>query len=144
MKLIYLTALVTAPNEAGEEKIERTRQLEKEVDRVDYHSMGIRPPKGEVDVDEYGNVLLDEEDFEEIGVPVTIPLKNISSYVATLEGGTLVYTTNGIAYNVEEEVWMIDSYIDMVTMNWFEKLKLSFLSFWRKIMNKKQTNGEIQ
>jgi hypothetical protein len=60
--------------------------------------------------------------------------------VATLDGTTRVYTKSGIVYNVAEDVFEIDSYIELLSMSWWEKLKLSFLAFWRKITNKKQVD----
>lgn len=141
MKLIYLTALVTTPNKMGEEKIEKASKVNREESQIDYHSLGIRPPKGEVEKDEYGNIILDEEDFEEVGVPVTIPLKNISSYVATLEGDTIVYTNNGVSYNVAEEVWEINAYIQLLTMSWASRNWEDF-KYW--ISNKKETENGLQ
>ena len=142
MKLIYLTAITTAPNESGEEKIEKASKVNKEEPQIDYRSLGIRPPKGDVEKDEYGNIILDEEDIEEVLVPLTIPIKNIASYVSTIEGGTLIYTKDGIAFNVEEEVWEINAYIQLLYMSWLSKqwfnLKIWFQDFLAKIKGKKK------
>jgi hypothetical protein len=142
MKLIFLTAIITTPNEAGEEKIEKATKVRNEEPRINYESLGIKPPKGEIELNEDGEVILEDEDFEEVGVPVSIPLDSISSYVALLEGGSLVYTKNNVSYTVEEDVWMIDSYIELLTMSWIEIQWYSFLVFWRKITNKKQVRLE--
>jgi hypothetical protein len=60
--------------------------------------------------------------------------------VATLDGTTRVYTKSGIVYNVAEDVFEIDSYIELLSMSWWEKLKLSFLAFWRR---KQKYNEDI-
>jgi|TARA_R110000782_G_scaffold267770_1_gene363500 hypothetical protein len=122
MKLIYLSAIVTTPNKNGLEKLEQAKEQGEH--QINYSSLGIRPPKGDVERDEDGNILLDEEDFEEITVPVTIPIKNLVSWVADVDGGTRVYTSNGVAYDVEEEYWQIDAFIETITMS---KLKFNYL-----------------
>jgi hypothetical protein len=142
MKLVFLTAIITTPNEAGEEKIEKAKKVRNEEPRINYESLGIKPPKGEIELNEDGEVILEDEDFEEVGVPVSIPLDSISSYVALLKGGSLVYIKNNVSYTVEEEVWMIDSYIEAVSMSWIEKQWYSFLAFWHGITNRKQVRLE--
>jgi hypothetical protein len=134
MKMIYLNALITTPHEAGEEKIQKASNRDEH--NIDYNSLGIRPPKGEIERDEDGNVILDDEDFETIPLPLSIPVKNLGSWVALLDGGTRVYTTSNVAYDVIEEVWDIDAYMEMISMSWWEKQKILFQSFFRRIKNK--------
>ena len=142
MKLIYLNAIITTPNENGLEKIEKSK--EKDNSEINYHSLGIRPPKGDVERDEDGNIILDEEDFEDVTVPVTIPIKNLVSWVADLDGGTRVYTKNGVAYDVIEEFSEIDAYIELLSMSFLNKQLAFFQSFLRQIKNKITGEKEIK
>lgn len=128
MKLLYLNCIISIPNEAGEEKIEKANS--KEEYTIDYNSLGLRPPKGEVEYDEEGRVILEDEDLEEVTVPLTIPIENLGSWVASVDGGTVVYTKSNVMYTVIEEIWEIDSYLELIQMSWLEKLKLSFLAFF--------------
>jgi hypothetical protein len=156
MKTILLHALITVPSEEGQKKIddalERDITGNREVfrddhgrSREDYEEMNIKIPKyfdedekefyknnptSEIDID--GNIFLQESEIEELTVPMFIPLDNIDSFVATLDGTTRVYTKSGIVYNVAEDVFEIDSYIELLSMSWWEKLKLSFQSFFRR------------
>lgn len=142
IKTLLLNALVTIPNEQGEEKIQKA--YDKDEPQIDYESLGILRPKGEVERDSEGNIILDEEDFEEATVPVFIPINNIASYVATLEGTTRVYTKSNVAYDVVEDVFEIDSYLEYEQMSWLDKKFSVFQSFLRrikyKIKGKKQVN----
>ena len=134
MKMIYLNALVSVPNAIGEEKIQKATN--KDEPKINYHSLGLTPPKDEVERDEDGNIILEEEDMDLIPVPVTIPLNNLGSWVGMLDGGSRVYTKSNIAYDVIEECWEIDSVVEYTTMSWIEKKYLSFQSFFRQIKNK--------
>jgi hypothetical protein len=156
MKTILLHALITVPSEEGQKKIddalERDITGNREVfrddhgrSREDYEEMNIKIPKyfdedekefyknnptSEIDID--GNIVLQESEVEEVTVPVFIPTDNIASFVATMEGTTRVYTKTNVAYDVVEDVFEIDSYLEYLNMSWWEKLKLSFQSFLRR------------
>lgn len=134
MKMIYLNALMSVPNAIGKEKIQKATN--KDEPKINYHSLGIAPPKDEVERDEDGNIILEEEDMDLIPVPVTIPLSNLGSWVGSLDGGSQVYTKSNIVYNVKEECWEIDSVIEYITMSWIEKKYLYLKSVFRQIKNK--------
>jgi hypothetical protein len=164
IKTILLNTIVTVPSEEGQKKIDEALERENlgitQVFRDEhghtrefYEDVAGKVPKhfeqeekefyennagSEIDID--GNILLQDSELEELTVPTFIPLDNIDSFVATLDGTTRVYTKSGIVYNVAEDVFEIDSYIELLSMSWWEKLKLSFLAFWRKITNKKQVD----
>ena len=110
---------MSIPNEAGEEKLEKGSK--KEPDAINYASLGILPPKGEVEYDEEGRIILDDEDLEEITVPLTIPLNNLGSYYGDVEGGSFFSTKDGSIYSVIEEVHEIDAYLEVIEMSWLEK-----------------------
>lgn len=138
-KMIYLDAYITIPTKEAEEKIENATK--KDEPKLNYDALGMRPPKGELEIDEYGNVILEDEDLEEITVSVSMPIDSISSYVQLVEGGTKIYTKHNIAYEVVQECWEIDAFLEMMNMSWLERLKLSFLSFFRR---KQNTQIEIE
>mgnify|MGYP006943701127 FL=1 len=136
IKTILLNAIVTVPSEEGQKKIDEALERENlgvtQVFRDEhghtrefYEDVAGKVPKhfeqeekefyknnAGSEIDEDGNILLKEFELEELTVPTFIPLDNIDSFVATLEGTTRIYTKNGIAYDVVEDVFEIDSYIE--------------------------------
>lgn len=131
--MIHLTALISTLSSSGEEKIERVKN--RDTPKIDYRSLGILPPKDEdVELDKEGNLILNDSDLVEM--PLTIPISNLDSWVADFNGGSTVYTKSGLEYNVSEEFWEIDSFIEYTTMSWFRKKYLSFLVFFRQIKNR--------
>jgi hypothetical protein len=147
MKFIYLNAIVSVPNEVGEEKIEKAYTKKPIQDsstppRSWFLEQNLIPPDDaeEIETDEDGRVVLEEDDVDYITVPLTMPIDNLGSWVSSTDGGTHLYTKSNMMYTVAEEVWEIDTYLEYINMSWWEKLKLSFLAFWRKITNKKQVD----
>lgn len=136
IKYLYLNAIATQPNENGHKKIEKA--IEKDEPKIDYNSLGIRPPKGDIEYDEDGRVILDDNDIEEVEIPLTIPVENLDSWLANVEGGTRIYTKYGTAYDVVEEMWEIDAVLEVMNLSWFEKIKLSFLAFFCRNKNKQE------
>jgi len=167
LKTILLNTIVTIPSEEGQKKIDDALERESSGiqkvfrddygrSREDYDEMNLRLPRyfdeeekefyknnAGSEIDEDGNILLQESELEELTVPTFIPLDNIDSFVATLEGTTRIYTKNGIAYDVVEDVFEIDSYIDLLNMSWFDKQLAFFQSFLRQIKNKITGKKEI-
>lgn len=137
MKIIYLNALVTLPTAEAEEKIQNANKA-KDAPQINYASLGIRPPAGDLEYDEDGNVILDESDLEEVPVPVSIPLDNIGSWVSSVDGGSRVYLKSNLAYDVTEEVWEIDAMIEYINMSWVERQFLLFKSFFARRKQKQK------
>jgi len=131
MKIIYLNAIVQLPTAEAEEKIQNATK-KKDEPQINYASLGIRPPKGELETDEDGNVILDESDFEEVPVPVSIPLDNLGSWVANVDEGSTVYTKSNLSYDVIENIWEIDAMVEYLSMSWIEKQFLLFKSFFAR------------
>lgn len=147
MKLIYLNAVISVPNQDGEEKIQKASNKKGYDPRNDktppkswFIEQNLTPPDDaeddEVETDKEGNVFLEEHEMEAIPVPVTIPIENLGSWVASLDGGSRVYTKSNLAYDVIEEVWEIDTMVEYLLMSWFEKKYLFFQSFLGAIKNK--------
>jgi hypothetical protein len=133
MKLLYLNCIISIPNEAGEEKIQKATNRDEP--RINYEALGLPTPKDEVETDEDGRVVLEEDDVDYITVPLTMPIDNLDSWVSSTDGGSRVYTKSNLAYDVIEEVWEIDSVVEYTTMSWIEKKYLSFKSFLRQCRN---------
>ena len=141
MKVIYLNALLTVPTEEAEERIQKNKGSTTIKDghtpsRQWFIEQGLTPPKDakneEIERDEYGNIILDDHEIEEVPVPLSIPLNNLGSWVADIDGGSVVYTKSNIAYNVIEDVYEIDTYIEYITMSWWRRQLLAFKSFFAR------------
>ena len=147
MKLIYLNALVSIPNTSGEEKIEKAinkkgynPNKDKTPPKSWFLEQNLIPPEDteeDVETDENGNVFLEEKDLEEVAVPLSIPLENVGSWVASVDGGTTLYTKSNLMYDVLEEVWEIDAIVELLNMSWFEKQYLYFKSFFSSFFAEK-------
>lgn len=74
-----------------------------------------------------------EEDVEEVYSDIIVFYDQIKLVIQDDEGYTTIFLEDGLMVEVLETALEIDNYMDYIQMNWFEKLKLSFLSFWRKI-----------
>jgi hypothetical protein len=133
MKLLYLNCIISIPNEAGEEKIQKATNRDEP--RINYEALGLPTPKDEVETDEDGRVVLEEDDVDYITVPLTMPIDNLDSWVSSTDGGTHLYTKSNMMYTVAEEVWEIDTYLEYINMSWIEKKHLSFKSFLRQCRN---------
>ena len=132
--ILYLTGLAEQPNKEGQEKLKNAN--DDKLPQINYESLGIRAPKGEVERDEYGSVILDDEDFEYVETECTISLNSYLGCVDDLEFGSRVYTTSGVAFRILETCEEVTSYIEFVQMNWFERNFSVFKSFLREIVTK--------
>lgn len=122
MKRLHLTCNLKVLSDKGKDFIEKfTNATEKTIDgknREWFEEMNIKVPDELLEEDEYeidaeGNLILDEEHFKEEKAKVTIPLKNIDSFMQDGEN-TLLYTKSGMYYNVAETVEEINL---MITNN---------------------------
>ena len=143
MKIIYLNAIVQLPTAEAEERIQNATKGNKQVkdghtpSRQWFLEQNLTPPKDavddEIEYDDYGNVLLDESDFEEVPVPVSIPLDNLGSWVANVNGGSTIYTKSNLSYDVVEEIWEVGTMVEYLSMSWIEKQFLLFKSFFAEL-----------
>jgi len=148
MQILNLTAISTVPNEEGEALIDKAMKPTKKdkdpnkLSKEWFREQGLVPPDDAEDdepsLDEDGMIHLKEEHLQEIALDLSIPLKNIDSYVESSDHGTLIYTKSGIQYHVVEETFEIDSYIEYITMGWFKRNKILFFNFFRRIKYKLQ------
>ena len=152
MKLLYLNCIISIPNEVGEEKIQKATNKDTKIrdDKTPpkqwFLEQNLRPPddaEDEVETDEQGNIYLEEHEMETIPVPVTIPLDNLGSWVASLDGGSRVYTKSNLAYDVLEEVWEIDAVVEYTSMSWIEKKYLYLKSVFQSFLRRKNKQEEL-
>ena len=138
-KLLYLTGIAEQPNTIGQEKLKKA--TDKSLPQINYESLGIIAPKGEVELDEYGDVILGDDDFEYVETECIINLNNYLGCVDDLEFGSRIYTTSGIAFRVLETCEEVATYIEYVQMSWLERNFYAYKSFFRRNNIKTQQNG---
>lgn len=119
-----------------------------------YEDLNIPYDKIPQELKDRKKVFDDEElETEEVYSDIIIFYDQIKLVIQDDEGYTTIFLEDGLMVEVLETALEIDNYMDYIQMNWFEKLKLSFLSFWRKIkwrMSKenkqleKQTENSLQ
>lgn len=134
MKLLYLTSILTLPNELGEQKIKEATDIDEGY--IDYESLGIRAPKGKPTIDEDGNIRLLEHEIEYAGIEAILNLEEFSSCVNNDKLGSVVYTRDGGELWVFQDVEEISDYIEYLSLNSFQKawigFKISVLSLFRR------------
>lgn len=146
MKILYLTGISTVPSEAGEEKIARANGQTKEqggMSKSWYLENNLRPPddvEDEIETDELGRVILKESDLEEVNVDIAIPLHLFAGCEDLVDGTTLVYTTYGYQFTVEETVDEITSYVNYLSMSWWDNFKVNTRIFFNNLFSHKNKN----
>lgn len=156
MKILHLSVITKVPNEEGEKLIEKAvtrlkpKKDEEGLSRRWFEEQGLRVPKhleeDDIEMDDNGTITLQEEHMQTIIIEASVPLKNVDIYVESVDEGSILYTKSGQYYNVAEEVWEIDNYIEMLNMGWWEKewiiLKEKFRRLKNKITGKKEVDLE--
>lgn len=154
MKLLYLTSVVTRPNEAGQQKIKRATSPKQNnndgsLPRSWYEAQGLIPPSGleddNLEISDEGTILLREGEFEYEGVDLVFKLDEFSSCIDNEQMGCVIYSTSGDEYWVMEEAQEVADYITWLTTSDFKKwwvgVKISVSDFFRR--KKKITYQEI-
>lgn len=133
MKLLYLTSVLTLPNEKGEQKIKEATEVDSAY--IDYESLGIRAPKGKPSIDENGHIHLMEDEVEYAGISAILNLDEFSTAVDNEKLGSIVYTKDGSELWVFETTEDLSDYIEYISLSSFEKawmgFKISVLSLFR-------------
>ncbi len=154
MKTLHLTGITQVPNAKGQSKIDRAngKKTDNENEGMPkswYLENNLRPPDGidddEIERDDYGAVLLDPEDVEEVGIPISLPLKNYAGAEGCTDGTSIVYTSFGYQFSVFEDVDEIDDYVTYLTSSWYiikwAEIKIWWINF--KNRGKKNKTEEI-
>lgn len=124
MKLLYLTSVLTLPNEKGELKIKEA--TEDDGVHIDFESMGIRAPKGKPIIDSEGNIALMEDEIDYAGVDCILNLDEFSSCVDNEKLGSVIYTKDGGELWVHNTVEDISEYIEYLSLGSFERAWIGF------------------
>lgn len=156
MKILYLTGITTQPNSKGQSKIDRAngKKSEKENDTMPkswFIENGLRPPPDaeddEIERDDYGSVLLDPEDVDEVGIPISLPLKYYAGAEGCTDGTSIVYSTFAYQFSVFEDIEEINDYVNYLSSPWhvrkWAEIKIDWLNFKRKIGLTKIKNNNI-
>ena len=137
MKQLYLTAIGQIPNKQGIEKIE-TAKSPKSKNNPNWESMGLRPPRGEADIDEDGRVWLEDEDLEMVYLSVVIPLDLYAGAKDDVERGTAVYTTGGKTHRVLESADEVANYAEMLDLHWLQREYIYYKAKIKNYLTKQQ------
>lgn len=124
MKLMYLTSVLTLPNEKGEQKIKEA--TEEDGGHIDYESLGIRAPKGKPIIDENGHISLLEDEIEYTGVSAVLNIDEFSSCVDNEKLGSVIYTKDGGELWVHETVEEVTDYLEYLSLSEFSKWWIGF------------------
>ena len=142
MKLLYLNAVVTVPNEKGEKKVKRA--LDGKVKDENwksaewYEDMGLLPPKNveeDNEIDENGMVYLKEDEFDYDFVDCILRLDDFASCTNNEKIGCIIYTVSGDELWVEEKSEEIFAYITVITRPWYTVLAddiIYYFNFFRR------------
>ena len=113
IKILHLTGITSQPNERGQAKIDKANGKktgdidEDEKPKSWYENLGVKPPPDakddEVEIDDFGQVLLDPEDVDEVGIPISLPLKHFAGVEGCTDGTSIVYTSFGYQFSVFED-----------------------------------------
>ena len=148
MKLLYLNAVIIAANEKGEEKVKRALGGNVKKDEGNHPpkkwflDQNLRPPadaEDDIEPDEDGMVVLEEDEFDYDFVDYVLPLNNFISCKDNEKIGCVIITTDGDEW-VEETAEEIYAYITLLTRPWYTVLGdniIYYLNFFRRKTNKK-------
>jgi len=145
MKKLYLNVVTQVVNEEGEELLERASgKKSKDVGgltREWFEEQGLKVPKDlddDIERDEDGAVFLDEKHLNYESLSVTIPLKNIDSWVEDSEIGSIVYMKSGLFYHVYETTEEIDDYVDYICLTKLKELWINIKIWFENIFSRKK------
>lgn len=137
MKILYLNGILTVPNDVGYDKLAQAKE-DKGTKKPNWADLGLPSPKDEVEYDEDGLVILEDEYLEEVLTSINIVLSSYAGAEDSLDGGCMVYTTNGLVYRVFETADEVANYAEMLDMSWFERayifLKLKIHNIFNKTL----------
>lgn len=131
LKTLYLTSVITVPNEAGQARIDKALNREKGDDSGGlplswYQDQGLRPPKdidrSEEAIDEDGMIFLQPDELEYEFSDLVLPLKQFDCCEEHEELGSYLFTRGGKRFHIEESPEQIFQYIHVISRNWWEKL----------------------
>lgn len=147
-KILHLSIVTQIVNEEGKKLLEKasTNQTKKgeSLTLDDYDRLGLKPPKelleDDIERDEDGRVILDEEHLDYEETFCAIPIKNIDSWMEHENIGTIVYMKSSMVYHVFEEVDEITDYINYLNTPQYKKWWVELKILYRRLTNKNKLN----
>lgn len=149
MKVMFLTSILLVPNNEGEAKIEKVISKKRGSGEPRdsngntaewYRDMNLRVPKELLDleedednIDEDGNIFLQEHEMEYDFVDSLLVLSEFQSCVDNQRIGSVVYLKDGSEMHVEETAEEILYYIGYLTRPWNVRLADYFKNLWFKL-----------
>jgi hypothetical protein len=158
MKQLYLSKVVQIPNEKGEATIERVINRSKGINGRDdgygrdinwYLDNNMKPPSylfdetEEVEINEDGEILLNEHELDFDFLDYILPLKHYFSAEDSLSFGCIITDTQGEQHHVTQTTEEIYSYLEFINRPWYVVLRDDIKYTWSRIFHKKQKETNI-
>lgn len=135
MKLLFLSSIITVPNDKGEKRIKKVLSKSEEGDftlsKEWYTEQGLKPPlDAEEEINEDGTLLLKEDEFKYDFVDCIVRLEDFSSCIDNEKMGSVLYLRDGSELWVNESSEEIFGYITIITRPWYiiliDNIRLKF------------------
>lgn len=145
MKIINLSIVTQVVNEEGEKILKRAtsnkpKTVGEGLTKEWFEDQNIEVPKelleDDIERDEDGRVILDEEHLDYEETFCAIPIKNIDSWMEHEDIGTMVYMKSSMFYHVFEEVDEITDYINYLNTPQYKKWWVELKILYRRLTNK--------
>ena len=157
MKRLYLTVVAVVPSEEGQKRIDKALE-NKDIDFIEdvfrdehghtrefYQDVAGKVPEGFSEdekefyknrtssgINENGEIFLEKEELEYEFYDYLLPIKNIIDITDNPEIGSTIILKNGMSVNVSETVEDINTYLYVLEMSWFDKLKAYVSNLFNK------------
>lgn len=149
-EMIFLTEVVTVLSEKGEKRLNKVNAKTKSDDDEGgmplewYLENNLKPPKHlkeqEDEYDSDGYIELKEGEFAYEFVEIIVDLQRIYKVTNVDDFGSILELDNGEAVRIEENVEDVFFIISYAQRGWFEKLKESVFTFFRRIIGKNRVD----
>lgn len=154
VNLLHLSALSVKPNENGDKKIQKSKEGKGESrdtygrSREFYTENNLPIPthlfessEEDLEYDEEGLLLLDDEDIKYEASPLIIDLLDFSYCSDSDKIGSMLVTKSGEAIDILESSFEVYSQIDWMNKSWVSRNWEDF-KYW--VSNKKETENGLQ
>lgn len=149
MKLLYLTSLITTPNELGEKKIEKALKNGKkrrggEDEESMWERLGLPTPEDEeneedeLEISEDGFLHLKEDEFEYEGVDCIVRLSEFSCVIDNDKIGSVLYLKDATEIHISETAEDVYAYISILSRSRWEVFFENLKDFFRRKFGRKK------
>lgn len=149
VNLLHLSALSVKPNENGDEKIKKSKTFKgaprdtygRTKDWYDENDFPIpdhlfESSEDDLEYDEEGMLLLDDEDIKYEASPLIIDLLDFSYCTDSDKIGSMLVTKSGEALDILESSFEVYAQIDWINKNWLDKQWSNFTDWVRNLTSK--------